>query len=442
MSQHDLTIANQGFPAFRSDLNNALQALGSTQAGATAPSPTFAHQMWIDTSSAPNVLKIRNADNDAWITVGQLNQSADTFNLAVAQGGTGSTTQSGARTNLGLGSIATQASSNVTITGGSITGITDLAVADGGTGRSTLTAENVLLGDGTNAVKFVAPGTSGNVLTSNGTTWASAAAPKSKFFRTRVLSSGTTYNKPSDVKELYVFIYGSTGGLTNSTSQGGGGGPGYSEKYYASPSSSYTYAIGAGGTASGTQGGTTSWDSGSVSVTGGAGKTTGTAGSAGGVGSGGDFNASGGTGGNSANNGGGGGGGAGSRAGNGGNGGNGSGGIGGGGGGTGGNNASGATPGAGATAPSGSAIVLPFSQLTETFLPGSTGSSAFGGQGAAGYPKFDTANPGIGFAFYDQLFLGSVVSPGSSTGKGGQGDDALTSQLGSQGHILLVEVCE
>jgi hypothetical protein len=41
------------------------------------------------------------------------------------------------RTTLGLGSIATQASSSVTITGGSITGITDLAVADGGTGAST-----------------------------------------------------------------------------------------------------------------------------------------------------------------------------------------------------------------------------------------------------------------------------------------------------------------
>ena len=37
----------------------------------------------------------------------------------------------------GLGTIATQAASNVTITGGSITGITDLAVADGGTGAST-----------------------------------------------------------------------------------------------------------------------------------------------------------------------------------------------------------------------------------------------------------------------------------------------------------------
>jgi hypothetical protein len=175
MSQHDLTIANQAFPAFRSDLNNALQALGSTQSGSSAPSPTFAHQMWIDTSSAPNVLKVRNADNDAWITVGTLNQSSDRFNLAVQEGGTGASTQADARTNLGLGSIATQDASSVSITGGTITGITDLTVADGGTGRSTLTAENVLLGNGTSAVNFVAPGTNGNVLTSNGTTWTSAA---------------------------------------------------------------------------------------------------------------------------------------------------------------------------------------------------------------------------------------------------------------------------
>lgn len=41
------------------------------------------------------------------------------------------------RTTLGLGTIATQNSNNVTITGGSITGITDLAIADGGTGAST-----------------------------------------------------------------------------------------------------------------------------------------------------------------------------------------------------------------------------------------------------------------------------------------------------------------
>lgn len=54
-----------------------------------------------------------------------------------------------ARTNLGLGSIATQAASNVTITGGSITGITDLAVADGGTGASTASGARANLGSTT-----------------------------------------------------------------------------------------------------------------------------------------------------------------------------------------------------------------------------------------------------------------------------------------------------
>ena len=52
---------------------------------------------------------------------------------------------------------------------------TALPVDNGGTGATTLTANNVLLGNGTSAVQFVAPGSSGNVLTSNGTTWASAA---------------------------------------------------------------------------------------------------------------------------------------------------------------------------------------------------------------------------------------------------------------------------
>lgn len=54
-----------------------------------------------------------------------------------------------------------------------VTGI--LPVANGGTGANTLTANNVILGNGTSAVQFVAPGTSGNVLTSNGTTWVSSA---------------------------------------------------------------------------------------------------------------------------------------------------------------------------------------------------------------------------------------------------------------------------
>ena len=56
------------------------------------------------------------------------------------------------------------------------TGVTGtLPVANGGTGAATLTANSVLIGNGTGAVTSVAPGTTGNLLTSNGTAWVSTA---------------------------------------------------------------------------------------------------------------------------------------------------------------------------------------------------------------------------------------------------------------------------
>jgi hypothetical protein len=75
-----------------------------------------------------------------------------------------------------LGTMASQNATAVAITGGTITGITDLTVADGGTGASSITANSVILGNGSSALSgnLVAPSTSGNVLTSNGTTWTSA----------------------------------------------------------------------------------------------------------------------------------------------------------------------------------------------------------------------------------------------------------------------------
>ena len=79
MSQNDLVIANQNFPATRADINSALQALGSTNSGATEPATTYASMLWHDTTA--EVLKIRAEANDAWITLGYLNQSTDTFSL-------------------------------------------------------------------------------------------------------------------------------------------------------------------------------------------------------------------------------------------------------------------------------------------------------------------------------------------------------------------------
>jgi len=101
----------------------------------------------------------------------QLNQSAAVSgSLAVANGGTGGTTQATART--GLGAAASGANSDIT----SLSGLTTaLSVAQGGTGATSLSSGGVVLGAGTSAVTTVAPGTSGNVLTSNGTTWTSTA---------------------------------------------------------------------------------------------------------------------------------------------------------------------------------------------------------------------------------------------------------------------------
>ena len=66
--------------------------------------------------------------------------------VAIANGGTGATTASAARTALGLGTLSTQDANNVAITGGSIALTTDLAIADGGTGASTAAAARTSLG--------------------------------------------------------------------------------------------------------------------------------------------------------------------------------------------------------------------------------------------------------------------------------------------------------
>jgi len=68
MAQHDYNLANQSGADFRADLNNALAAIATVNSGATEPSTTFAHQLWVDTAN--NVLKIRNAADNDWITFG------------------------------------------------------------------------------------------------------------------------------------------------------------------------------------------------------------------------------------------------------------------------------------------------------------------------------------------------------------------------------------
>jgi len=82
MSQHDFNIANQGFPAFRADLNSGLEALATNSSGSTQPSTTFAYQFWYD--EANDLLKMRNSDNDAWITLASFDQATDEWEVRSA----------------------------------------------------------------------------------------------------------------------------------------------------------------------------------------------------------------------------------------------------------------------------------------------------------------------------------------------------------------------
>lgn len=80
MSQHDYVLDNQNGASFRSDLNGALQAVVTTNAGTSAPSPTFAFMPWADTLNG--LLKRRDATNTVWVVEGTLDE--DYLGLQVA----------------------------------------------------------------------------------------------------------------------------------------------------------------------------------------------------------------------------------------------------------------------------------------------------------------------------------------------------------------------
>jgi hypothetical protein len=116
VAQHDYVIANGTGAAVRSDLNGALGAIATNNSGATEPTTTYAYQWWPDTTTG--LLKIRNAANSAWVTVGTL-----------------------ASTNLGLASLA-----GATFTGDVILGTTTaLELPDGTTGQRPGTPVNGMI---------------------------------------------------------------------------------------------------------------------------------------------------------------------------------------------------------------------------------------------------------------------------------------------------------
>lgn len=91
---------------------------------------------------------------------------------AAASGGGGGTVSS---VNASGGTTGMTFSGGPILSAGTLTMAGTLAVANGGTGATTHSVNGLLTGNGTSAVNTIAPGTNGQVLTSNGTNWYAAA---------------------------------------------------------------------------------------------------------------------------------------------------------------------------------------------------------------------------------------------------------------------------
>ena len=275
MSQGTVIVANGTGATVRASINTAFDALVTSNSGASAPTTMSAYMLWADTTTG--YLKIRNAANSAWVIAGRLAnvglgrvlnaslsksatytvvaadegqflQCSSTFTLSLTAAATLGDGFALAIANTGVGVITVDPAGSETI-GGSATltlaagdaivtmcngsnwivasdKISTLPVANGGTGASTLTANYALLGNGTSALQMIAPGASGNFLTSDGTTWASttpSVAGDMVLASVQTVTGAKTFGSAGAVGKL--IIAGTTSGSTilNATAAAGSG---------------------------------------------------------------------------------------------------------------------------------------------------------------------------------------------------------------------------
>jgi hypothetical protein len=189
MAQHDYNIANQGFPAFRTDLNNALSAIQTTNSGTSRPTGAVAGQLWLDTTS-PTTPTLKYYDGADDISLATIDHSANTVNwLDSTVSITGlSTTATG--TVLTLSDSATTSTVNLIIDNDKEIRFRE-ATANG-TNYVSLSAPASLSAD----LTFTLPatdGTNGQVLTTNGSGVLSFATPASGIaWQSSVKTSGFT----------------------------------------------------------------------------------------------------------------------------------------------------------------------------------------------------------------------------------------------------------
>ena len=83
----DVSLANQAFGTFRSELNNILGALNTSHIGSSAPSSVAAGTIWVDNGTS-GVLKVKINDGTDNVELFQINISSNAITSTMSVTGT------------------------------------------------------------------------------------------------------------------------------------------------------------------------------------------------------------------------------------------------------------------------------------------------------------------------------------------------------------------
>ena len=192
MAQHDMNIANQSFPSFRSDLNNALSAINSMHSGTSRPSGAVAGTLWLDTTnSGSNSLEIKFFDGSDDISFATVNTSSNTINFI----------DSAVASDL-VNDTSPQLGGSLDVNGQDIvsTSNADIDIIPNGTGDVNLGADTVQIGDNNANATLTTQGTGDLILnTNNGTNSGNITLEDGANGHIQVTTNGTGYIKVNDL---------------------------------------------------------------------------------------------------------------------------------------------------------------------------------------------------------------------------------------------------
>ena len=191
MAQHDYDIANQSFPSFRTDLNNVLSAINSSNSGTSRPSGAVAGTIWLDTSggATANTLKFYDGADD--ISLANINTTANTVDWL----------DSSVVADL-VNDTTPQLGGNLDVNGNDIvsTSNADIDIIPNGTGDVNLGADTVQIGDNNANATLTTQGTGDLILnTNNGTNAGNITLEDGANGHIQVTTNGTGYIKFNDL---------------------------------------------------------------------------------------------------------------------------------------------------------------------------------------------------------------------------------------------------